>query len=352
VVTIYIINALAKNDYDVILYVNKNVQNKEIKEMIGVPIFPSVKTVVKPTMFKPKWMLEMNVNAFKSLFLKQKCDILIDTYSNFLFPWTDVCYIHFPFFNEHSFRFNFPYLKRNSLSHVVNIPHIFIAKNISRYKQKLIIVNSHFTANFVRRSLSVDPEVIFPPIAPIFFGKESTSNQMRENLVVTVARINPDKRLESIPDIARLTSDNVYFAIIGLVHNRIVYDAILKKIRKLNLIHRFKILTGLSKKDIVNTLGRAKVYLHPPITEHFGISITEAMSLGCIPIVYDSGGVKEFVPPQYRYQNLEEASRKVENAIENWSFEKSKQMKRIAQKFSGENFSEKFIKVFSKYARA
>ncbi len=44
--------------------------------------------------------------------------------------------------------------------------------------------------------------------------------------------------------------------------------------------------------------------------EHFGISIVEAMALGCLPIVHDSGGMREFVPAQYRYTSIEQAAEK------------------------------------------
>jgi glycosyltransferase involved in cell wall biosynthesis len=47
------------------------------------------------------------------------------------------------------------------------------------------------------------------------------------------------------------------------------------------------------------------------VGEHFGISIVEAMALGCIPVVHDSGGMREFVPTQYRYRTIEQAAEKI-----------------------------------------
>jgi len=52
--------------------------------------------------------------------------------------------------------------------------------------------------------------------------------------------------------------------------------------------------------------------------EHFGITIVEAMSAGCVPVVHDSGGPKEIVNGErgFRWQNLEEIPRMIEQAME------------------------------------
>ena len=89
------------------------------------------------------------------------------------------------------------------------------------------------------------------------------------------------------------------------------------------------------------------------VGEHFGISIVEAMALGCLPIVHNSGGMKEFVPEQYRYETLQEAANKITNEINNWSLDKAEDMKQVAENFSISNFSSKFMDLFNEYhARA
>ena len=82
------------------------------------------------------------------------------------------------------------------------------------------------------------------------------------------------------------------------------------------------------------------------VGEHFGISIVEAMASGCIPIVHNSGGMKEFVPAENRYETLQEAADKIDSAINNWSIEKTLEPKKIADQFSIENFSRQFYGAF------
>ncbi len=43
-------------------------------------------------------------------------------------------------------------------------------------------------------------------------------------------------------------------------------------------------------------MRKSKVYFHPMVGEHFGISIVEAMAAGLVPVVSDVGGPTEFVP--------------------------------------------------------
>jgi glycosyltransferase involved in cell wall biosynthesis len=49
------------------------------------------------------------------------------------------------------------------------------------------------------------------------------------------------------------------------------------------------------------------------------VSIVEAMASGCIPIVHNSGGPREFVPHRLRFDTLEEAATKIEKAILQWT---------------------------------
>ena len=110
-----------------------------------------------------------------------------------------------------------------------------------------------------------------------------------------------------------------------------------------------KILSKCFSNTKIDLLKRAKIYLHTMIGEHFGISIVEAMALGCLPIVHDSGGMREFVPEQYRYQTITEAAEKINQQIIDWSPDKSEDVKMVAGQFSIKNFSNRFMELYSRY---
>ena len=120
-------------------------------------------------------------------------------------------------------------------------------------------------------------------------------------------------------------------------------------IKTLGLSKRVELLPNAPRPQLENTLRKAKVYLHTMVEEHFGISIVEAMAMGCIPIVHNSGGMKEFVPERYRYETLQEAARKIERALNEWTPEKAKEIIEIARQFSESNFAHNFAETFSSY---
>jgi glycosyltransferase involved in cell wall biosynthesis len=351
-VTTVIANTLAQNNYDVTLFTNEEINQQEIKKFFGKSLNPSIKAIVKPSTVQPRGLLDFYQTILRSYIFKSKFDIWIDVYSNCVFPWTNVSYIHFPFLNHYSYRPKFPYLKSRNIIPVGGLPHMFFEKNFVNCDGKLLLTNSHYTADEIRRFSGKKAEVLYPPVPPIIFNnnpKTLTKNK-RKNLVVTISRFGPNKGLERIPYIASLTEPSIQFAIIGRVHCRDTLLSLQELTEKLGLKGRVKFFPDASRMEMKQILRNAKIYLHTMIGEHFGISIVEAMAMGCIPIVHDSGGAKEFVPKDFRYRTLPEAAAKITKEIYEWSPEKALKTVKIADKFKEENFSDDFMKLFKRYA--
>ena len=95
-------------------------------------------------------------------------------------------------------------------------------------------------------------------------------------------------------------------------------------------------------------LQKAKVYFHTQPWEDFGISIIEGMAANCIPVVHDSGGPREYVPPEWRYKDAEGAIQKINSALDAPSTV-SRKMKDISDDFRAERFQKEFSDALREY---
>ena len=68
--------------------------------------------------------------------------------------------------------------------------------------------------------------------------------------------------------------------------------------------------TNVNLKRLFSIMKSAKVYFHPMVGEHFGMSVVEAMAAGLIPVVPNIGGQTEFVPLKYHFSTDRGSGRK------------------------------------------
>lgn len=347
-VAIALANTLAQSNHKVILFTNGQVNPQSIKSFFGEPIHPSIETVIQPARFTTWGLGRFYQTILHSYTAKAKCDVFVDAFSNCVFPWTQISYIHFPYLNQYVFSKKFPYLDSPSFTQAGSIPQVFLEKNLINYNKKLVLANSYYTAGEIQKYSGKSVEVLYPPFSSVIsaIGKDTTKNS-QENLVVTTSRLEDSKRLERIPQIAALTDKNIHFAIIGRLYSKQTLSNLQTSIKKLGLTERVKVYPDASAATKIELLKKAKIYLHTMVGEHFGISIVEAMALGCVPIVHNSGGMTEFVPSQYRYENVDDAADKVTREVANWTAQEADEMKQIADRFSLANFSSRFMELFS-----
>lgn len=337
-VAINIMNTLKQNGHKVVILTNDRVDQKKIMDSFSKKTTIDSQIVFPFAFFPPTDWHNIYTDALRSMTLKSKCDILIDTISNAILPGTDIAYIHFPLLKLLSQN---PTLKNR----VFYLPYRMFVRGVKNLDQKIIFANSKFTAEAIREAIGVRPHVLYPPIQTGFFNGDLS--RPRDDTVITVARISPEKSLTAIPYVAKLTDEKISFLIVGLLQSKKVLSSILELIRKLEVSERVKVLTDITRDQLRTILLNSKVYFHPTINEHFGVSIVEAMAFGCIPVVHDSGGPREFVPSGFRYKSMEEAAAKIERAISEWSVKRAEEMSHIADDFSESNFSNKFIDILS-----
>jgi glycosyltransferase involved in cell wall biosynthesis len=103
-----------------------------------------------------------------------------------------------------------------------------------------------------------------------------------------------------------------------------------------NLPQNYTLKTNLPEADLLETMHDSRVYVHLMEGEHFGIAPIEGLASGCITLVHNSGGMKEFIPEEFRWENYADLKEKIVKYIEtgqenaNWE----KQRKELWNKIS------------------
>ncbi len=134
---------------------------------------------------------------------------------------------------------------------------------------------SDFTRGFVKKNWGRDSSTLYPP-CPVEDYSEFGGVQFRENLVITIGRLVPEKRLGLFVDLARMVPKTKFVAV-GSPSDRT--STYYERVRQEAPGNVSFVLSPLRKvKDV---LGRAMAYVHCAENEHFGITIVEAMAAGC-----------------------------------------------------------------------
>ena len=168
------------------------------------------------------------------------------------------------------------------------------------------------------------------------------SGRPKRNLVVTVGRAIPPKRLELFWKVASLCPKYEFAMLLTQDPGHLEYSERLSRASPAN----GRTIFNPSKETYHKFLGDAKVYLHLMEGEHFGISIVEAMSASCVPVVHDSGGPKEIVSQGmgFKWQNIEDVPGMIEEAVES---SPSSVCQLRAEDFRFEIFEKKLSGIFS-----
>ncbi|MEM1832168.1 MAG: glycosyltransferase [Desulfurococcaceae archaeon] len=294
-----------------------------------------------------------------TLRLRKRYDLIIVTKQLSVPVLGDIVYVHFPDFCPGTEVLYYPerYLY-NTLLRVYSLPSQLLSKLLIRMfksleHKPLILTNSNFTKSLIQRWLGVKAFVVHPPVNVEKF-QPLAENPEREDLVVTIGRIERGKGQHVIPFIAKETPE-VKYAIIGTVGQRDYLQYLRRLIKKLNVEERVRIYTNLSEDLKVKLLSKAKVYLHTMKYEHFGIAVVEAMAAGSIPVVHRySGSWIDIVNSTsenlgYAYLNYNECVEIIKKAITTWSSDVAFRLCASTSRFSYENFKSKLHQILKHF---
>jgi len=310
---------------------------KEItKRRLGIDVTTSIAGFVKgisrmdvPPFLQSYQMMLYSYFYVNKLLSRYKPSFLIMTGESCLIPkkiaTRSIVYVHFPvgLFTEHGL---------NSTMKKLQISSWQIISNINK---ATLITNSSYEKRLIRLAWKKDATVIYPPCPQYSFPL----NKFKENAVCTLSRFTPEKGYETILEVARRTPDAQFYLVGSVSPDMVHYSKKLMRDAPNNVV--FNINANIEQK--VNILKKSKVLLHGFIGEQFGIAIVEAMSSGIIPVTHDSGAPKEdaLVPPRFRYNDVDQAVKSVQDALSFWSPEQAEKLREAAKKFSPESFKTK-----------
>jgi len=168
-----------------------------------------------------------------------------------------------------------------------------------------IVCNSQFTKNAIDAEIGLKAMVIYPPVTGVGLPK----NVRKKKRILSVGRYTSyfeAKKQEVLIDaFTKLIEHSVFsgwelvFAGGLLDSDREYFSRLETKASGLPI----RLYTNISNKEITDLYRTSTLYWHaagfgednPVHMEHFGIATVEAMSAGCVPLVYAAGGQPEII---------------------------------------------------------
>lgn len=237
----------------------------------------------------------------------EKYDLSINNHPNIFLYNAKVNVLHDPLLRESMKNGKF---QKSFLSEAIRIMGIY-----SIYDNANFVVNGKYlleTNRSENRYLRISPRVhIITP--PVLFP-DNIDFSAKKNTVLAFGRINPDKRLETVIEVARKV--NCRFVIAGAVNegSESYYDKLMKE-KPGNVV----IVKNPSEFEKGKLISSARIYLHTRPYESFGLSVAEAVGFGCVPVVPKSGGpwidIVENGKYGYGYDTVDEAAEIIREAM-------------------------------------
>jgi glycosyltransferase involved in cell wall biosynthesis len=223
-----------------------------------------------------------------------------------------------------------------------------------------IVCNSKFTKHHIDSRVGKHSIVIYPPVEAI-----ATVRAKKENIIISVGRFSSVKKQDVLIDAFRkgasmLKECTLVFAG-GLLPSDAAYFEKLKRDAKGLSIQFYPNCSFDTLTDLYN---KARIYWHaagyqqnaPESMEHFGITTVEAMSAGCVPIVYKAGGQPEVVQENksgFLWSSLDELLEKTQRLYTDKKLQAkmSKEAQKRSKDFSVTTFTNAFDSLLADITR-
>ena len=201
---------------------------------------------------------------------------VINNYGEVLPYFSEITFFHAePLFGQNENKYDIPYWK-----FIKPLYEKILNKLNQKYCNGIFITNSYYNSEKITDRFHKEPIVIHPFIKPIPFLY--TPNKTGE--ILTIARITPQKNLIQLLLIARNLRKHNFTLMGPRTSNTNLITAMSKDLKN------FKIILNPDRDQYRKVITESSIILSTQSNEAFGLSLLEAMSAGCIPVVPKEGG--------------------------------------------------------------
>jgi glycosyltransferase involved in cell wall biosynthesis len=218
-------------------------------------------------------------------------------------------------------------------------------------RNSTVITNSEFSRKAIVNALGLDNiYILSPPIDIETFHNialMANGNYEGNDIILVISRIAPHKKIENAIRLAKILKDNHIGKGMKIVGNLYYYyydyySELKQMVLSLGLADYITFEINASLDKLLSIIRESRVYFHPMIGEHFGMSILEAVSAGLIPVVPNEGGPIEFVPQEYQFSTIEQAAEIIKHVFNHLPETERIKISDDINKFSNSHYIEGF----------
>lgn len=263
-------------------------------------------------------------------------DLSINVHPNIFLFNADINVIHEPFLYENS---EFNTLAKHLISEMIRISKVYSIYTDARFLVAGTYIKNKIVKNCEYLGIKPTVRIVHYPVSyPL-----KVDFRQKKKYVLTFGRINRDKGLETVLEIASYSK--VMFIIAGAINvgSEGYFSTLLSKKSE-----NVQIIPNPSEDKKNELFSEATVYLHTKFSENYGLSVAEAIGFGCIPIVPKNGGpwedIVEFGKYGFGYLTSKEAADIINNVI-NDDLSRYKYIYDSKDRFSFDQFKENFLEL-------
>jgi len=226
-----------------------------------------------------------------------------------------------------------------------------------------IVVNSKFTKRWIDGEFTKESVVVYPPV-----DIDNFRPGRKENIILSVGRFSQLEQSKRQDVLVRAfkkfyDSGNRDWKMILVGGSDIGKTKFIDKLRKKSKGYPIEIVENMPFGEMRKLYAKSKIFWtasgygidekkRPEKVEHFGITVVEAMSAGCVVFGYNSGGHMESIVSGkngYLWKDIKQLVAKTTKVVGSRNFSKiSKQAILDSKAFSYERFKNQVLEIISK----